>query len=65
MTDLKLKGEGHKHWTSIQDKLTAEARAKADAWARSVPGTAYGTTEPILTGGLTEFQRTHPTEGQS
>jgi hypothetical protein len=50
---------------AADDKLAAEARTKADAWARSVPGTPYGTTEPVLTGELTEFQRTHPHEAKA
>jgi hypothetical protein len=28
-------------------RLAAEAYAKADAWARSDPGTPYGVTEPV------------------
>jgi hypothetical protein len=52
-----------KNVTEPQDATEAQAaRDRADAWARSVPGTAYGVTEPVLSGEVTEFQRTHPEE---
>ena len=36
-------------WMPEKEKAEAEAaRIRADAWARSVPGTPYGVTEPVL-----------------
>lgn len=47
----------------VVEIIDIEGRAawkRADAWAHSVPGTPYGSTEPVLSGEQTEFQRAHP-----
>ena len=35
-------------WAEHQDRLSSLAFAKADAWARSVKGTPYGSTTPTV-----------------
>ena len=46
--------------SEARDAIAAAlARDRAEAWARSVPGTPYGSTTPNLTEEVTPYQEGH------